>query len=38
MTGEQAAIVGTDTSGRLSKALAIKTVRWIKRQAEAAGN
>jgi hypothetical protein len=31
------ALVGTDSSGRLSKALAIRTVRWIKRQAEAAG-
>lgn len=29
-------LVGTDRSGRLSRELAEKTVRWIKRQAEAA--
>lgn len=29
-------LVGTDDSGRLSKALALRTVQWIKRMAEAA--
>lgn len=30
------AIVGTDSSGRMSKALAMRTVAWIKREAEKA--